>query len=95
MAIALRPLCAALLLSLHVLAPLRASADEIDGQTDPRFQLALAEWLDDDDAASLPVFAALAAEGNRAAQVMLGLIEVETRCTAPGWPGSRAPSGAP
>ena len=67
-----------LLLSLHLLAPLPAPADEITGQTDPRFQLALAEWLDDDDAASLPVFAALAAEGNRAAQVMLGLIEVET-----------------
>ena len=75
--------CAALLLSLHVLALSRASADEIAGQADPRFQQALADWLDDDDAASLPVFAALAAEDNRAAQVMLGLIEVESTLHGP------------
>jgi hypothetical protein len=69
--------CSALLLSLGVLLP-PASADEIAGQADPRFQRALAEWLDDDDENSLPAFAALAAEDSRAAQVMLGLIEVTT-----------------
>ncbi len=83
MAIALRTLCAAALLSLQILAPLRATAAPISGQTDPRFQQAMADWLDDDDAASLPVFAALAAEDNRAAQVMLGLIEINTPLHGP------------
>jgi hypothetical protein len=69
--------CVAVALS----GPMRA--DEIAGQADPRFQAALADWLDDDDARSLPVFAALAAEDNRAAQVMLGLIEVEVILQSP------------
>jgi hypothetical protein len=75
--------CAALVLSLHVLSPTRASADDIEGQADPRFRQALADWLDDDDAASLPVFAALAAEDNRAAQVMLGFIDINTELHGP------------
>ena len=83
MAVAPLLACAALLLALHVLTSSRASAGEIEGQTDPRFQQAIADWLDDDDAASLPVFAALAAEDNRAAQVMLGLIEVNTPLHGP------------
>jgi len=83
MAIALPKFCTVLVFGLCALAPRPAAADAIAGQTDPRFELAMADWLDDDDAASLPVFAALAAEDNRAAQVMLGLIEVETRLHGP------------
>ena len=49
---------------------------EIRGQQDPRFQAALSAWLDDDDATALPQLGALAAEDNRAAQVLLALIDV-------------------
>jgi hypothetical protein len=83
MAVAPQLARAALLLSLPLLAPSQASADGLQGQDDPRFQQAFADWLDDDDAASLPVIAALAAQDNRAAQVMLGLIEVTTILQGP------------
>jgi hypothetical protein len=51
-------------------------AAEIRGQGDPSFQAALAMWLDGDDAAALPQLAALAADDNRAAQLLLGLIDM-------------------
>ena len=80
---------------LAVVSP-HAAAPEIAGRADPRFEAALAAWLDDDDATAIPVFAALAAEDNRAAQVMLGLIDVERLgCKALGWPDCHGPSGAP
>ena len=41
----------------------------------PRFQTALTAWLDEDDQTSLPELAALAAEDNSAAQVLLGLVD--------------------
>jgi hypothetical protein len=53
-----------------------ALADGIRGQDDPQFQASLELWLNDDDAVALPQLAALAAEGNRAAQVLLGLIDL-------------------
>lgn len=51
-------------------------ADDLPGQDDPRFQSALALWLDDDEATALPELAALAAGGNRAAQVLLAQIDL-------------------
>jgi hypothetical protein len=52
-----------------------APADPIAGQDDPRFQAALAAWLADDEAGALPELAALAAADNRAAQVLVALID--------------------
>lgn len=76
------PLCAAVLVVLDLLVPRPASAAEIAGQADPRFQAALAQWLAD-DAGSLPVLAALASEDNRAAQVLLALIDVSAPLQGP------------
>ncbi len=47
---------------------------EVPGQEAPAFRAALALWLTDDETA-LPAFATLAAGGNRAAQVLLALID--------------------
>ena len=52
-----------------------APAEPVAGQDDPRFQAALAAWLADDEAGALPELAALAAADNRAAQVLLALID--------------------
>ena len=54
----------------------------IEGSEDPRFEAAVEYWLRDDDIRSLPQLAALAAEGNTAARLLLGRIEVSER--APG-----------
>jgi len=51
-----------------------AGAD-LPGQGDPAFRAALQSWLDDDEAASLPALAALAAAGNPSAQMTLALID--------------------
>jgi hypothetical protein len=59
---------------LLALAPF-AVAGPIAGQDDPRFQAALEAWLADDEPVALPALAGLAAEGNRAAQVLLALID--------------------
>jgi hypothetical protein len=65
-----------LLLSLAcLLLALAARAEPIDGQADPRFQAALDAWLADDDPRALPELAALADGGNRAAQVLLALVD--------------------
>ena len=53
------------------------------GQDAPRFQEALALWLAEDDETALPEFAALAAEGNRAAQVLLAHIDVAVPLQGP------------
>jgi hypothetical protein len=68
-----------LLLGLLALAgparPEPVSGQPVSGQHDPRFEAALATWLADDEAGSLPGIAALAAEDNRAAQLLLALID--------------------
>jgi hypothetical protein len=61
-------------LLLLTLAPF-ARAAEIAGQDDPRFVAALELWLADDEAEALPALAALAAGGNRAAQILLALVD--------------------
>jgi hypothetical protein len=58
---------------LALTAPVRA--EPVSGQTDPRYAAAVADWLADDEPGALPELAALAAEGNRAAQVLLALID--------------------
>lgn len=69
-----------LLLLLVVALPLRA---EVPGQGDPAFSAALESWLKGEDAAALPAFAALAREGNAAAQLFLGQVEAATHLHAP------------
>lgn len=56
--------------------PLQAQVRPLAGQQDPAFQGALDAWLSGDEAQALPALAALAAADNRAAQVLLGLIDV-------------------
>jgi len=65
----------AVALCVVVTAPVSAGAAAIGGQDDPRFVAALELWLADDETTALPRFAALAGEGNRAAQVLLALID--------------------
>jgi hypothetical protein len=60
-----------------------ARAGEVRGQDDPRFQSAFALWLEDDDETALPELAALAGEGNRAAQVMLAKIDIMPEIQGP------------
>ncbi len=50
-------------------------AGTIAGQDDARFAEALELWLADDEQTALPALAALAGEGNRAAQVLLSIID--------------------
>ena len=64
-----------LLVALLLLLALSVRADPLPGRSDARFRAALATWLADDDAAALPALAGLAAEGNRAAQVLVALID--------------------
>jgi hypothetical protein len=46
-------------------------------------QAALASWLADDDAEALPALAALAAEGDRAAQILLAQIDLNVALAGP------------
>lgn len=62
-------------LLLLALAAAPAPTAELRGQDDPRFRAALDLWLADDEAVALPELAALAAGGNRAAQVLLARID--------------------
>jgi len=57
-------------------------AGELGGAQDPALQAALATWLQDNDANSLPQLAALAAGGNVAARLLLSRIEMTDQ--APG-----------
>jgi hypothetical protein len=68
---------------LFILPPAAAPAEMPEGASDPAFQEAVEIWLSDDDAASLPVFAKLAQEGNIAAQILLGQIEWERILLSP------------
>jgi hypothetical protein len=79
------PLARSLLLAVAVgwLWPLAAEPSAVCGQDDPRFAAALALWLDDDEAEALPALAALAAEGNRAAQMLLALIDANPPVQGP------------
>jgi hypothetical protein len=56
--------------------PLQAEVRPLAGQQDPAFQGALEAWLSGDEAKALPALAGLAAAENRAAQALLGLIDV-------------------
>jgi hypothetical protein len=56
--------------------PLQAEVRPLAGQQDPAFQAALEPWLSGDEAKALPELAGLAAADNRAAQVLIGLIDV-------------------
>lgn len=61
------------LLLLAALAP--AARAEVAGQTDPAFVAAIDDWLNADEAAAIPALARLAATGNGAARLHLGLID--------------------
>lgn len=76
----MRPFFLILTLLLALTLPARA---EIAGQADPAFQSALDQWLKGDEAKALPALGALAAEGNRAAQVLVGLIDVTPHLQGP------------
>lgn len=56
---------------------------EAPGQADARFQAALDAWLADDDQGALPALADLAVADNRAAQVLLALIDVMPETQGP------------
>ena len=56
--------------------PLQAEVRPLAGQQNPAFEVALEAWLSGDEAKALPALADLAAAENRAAQVLLGLIDV-------------------
>ena len=64
---------------LYLTAPSWLFANTISGQNSTVFQHAVKIWLDDNDADSLPVLKNLAVEGNRAAQLFLGRIEITDR----------------
>ncbi len=55
---------------------------EIVGSDDPEFRNAVVDWLADNDAASLPRFAALARDGNVAARLLLARIEYTDRAAS-------------
>ena len=60
-----------------------ARADPIAGQDDPRFQAALALWLAGRRAGRPPRARHLAADGNRAAQVLVARIDVTPQLRGP------------
>lgn len=63
-------------MSLSVaLAPDTPEAETITGSDDPAFRETVALWLQDDEAVALPALAGMAAGGNSAAQLLLGLID--------------------
>jgi hypothetical protein len=63
------------LLCVGVFIAQSAQANDLSGSDDPAFQAAIEVWLDDNDKDSLPVFAALASEGNIAARLLLARIQ--------------------
>ena len=52
----------------------QAQASDLAGSNDPAFEAAVELWLDDNDSDSLPELAALAADGNTAARLLLSRI---------------------
>jgi len=63
-------------LCVGVFGVLNAQANDLQGQEQPALQAALEIWLQDNDKDSLPTIAALAANGNIAARLLLSRIEV-------------------
>ncbi|MBK6468622.1 MAG: hypothetical protein IPF96_18645 [Rhodobacter sp.] len=63
--------------------PLAADPPPLSGQSDPAFQAARDLWLDGKEAEALPALAGLAAGGNAAAQVLLGLIDTTPQYQGP------------
>lgn len=71
-----RPALWAIAALMALALPLQAEVRPLAGQQDPAFQAALEAWLSGDEAQALPELAGLAAADNRAAQVLMGLIDV-------------------
>ena len=71
----MRPLLSIALVLAFLLTAAAVRAEPVPGADEPAFRDALAAWLEDDDAAALPAMAALAADGNRAAQILLSLVD--------------------
>ena len=65
----------AVLTAAAVLIAMPVRSDPVAGQSAPAFADALDLWLAGDEAAALPQLAALAQDDNRAAQILLGLID--------------------
>lgn len=65
----------AVLILLSVLLFTLPARAEVAGQRDPELQAAVGDWLAGNEADALPVLAALAAEGNAAARLLLGQID--------------------
>lgn len=72
-----------LLLFAALLTAQAQAGPAVEGQDDPAFAAALALWLADDEAMSLPALAGLAAGGNRAAQVLLAIIDTTPNLQGP------------
>lgn len=66
----------AFLLAVVMALPSRAEVQPLAGQDTLEFQAALDLWLSGDEAQALPALAELVAAENRAAQVLVGLIDV-------------------
>ncbi|MDC1286384.1 hypothetical protein N8198_00705 [Gammaproteobacteria bacterium] len=60
---------------IEILVVSSARADDLKGFEEPALQTAIETWLLDNDEGSLPVFSALATEGNIAARLLLARIE--------------------
>jgi len=60
---------------VEILVVPSARANDLKGLEEPALQTAIEIWLEDNDKDSLPVLAALAAEGNIAARLLLARIE--------------------
>jgi hypothetical protein len=60
---------------IEVLAIQSVQANDLSGFDDPVLLAAIEVWLQDNDTKSLPVFASLAGEGNKAARLLLARIE--------------------
>jgi hypothetical protein len=73
---------ARMLTLLVLLAAATTAPAQVPGQDAPAFQATLARWLADDEAV-LPELPALAAAGNRAAQVLLALIDARPELHGP------------
>jgi hypothetical protein len=63
------------LLWVGVFSTQSAQANDLSGFDDPALLAAIEVWLQDNDTKSLPVFASLAGEGNKAARLLLARIE--------------------
>jgi hypothetical protein len=75
---------AGLLLSLGLWANLGAvDASEVAGSDDPRFDVAVQAWLNNDEATALPELANLAQNGNVSAQILIAVIDKTAELQGP------------